>query len=215
MVRNTNEDGFREMLGTWEGPKEDQAGWGEFIRHLKDRGLKGVKLFVSDKCMGLVESLEQYYPEALWQRCTVHFYRNVWSKVPSTKMPEVIPMLKAIHAQEDREAAIGKARQVIEKLKAMKLYDAAKILEEGFLETLSYTLFPRTHWRSLRTNNPMERMMKEIRRRTNVVGSFPDGRSALMLASARMRYMSYKDWGSRRYLNMDLLIGWEVSSKSA
>ena len=210
-----NEDGFREMLGTWEGPKEDKAGWGEFIRHLKDRGLKGVKLFVSDKCMGLVESLEQYYPEALWQRCTVHFYRNVWSKVPSSKMPEVIPMLKAIHAQEDREATIVKAGQVIAKLESMKLYDASKILKEGFLETLSYTLFPRTHWRSLRTNNPMERMMKEIRRRTNVVGSFPDGRSALMLASARMRYMSYKDWGSRRYLNMDLLIGWEVSSKSA
>ena len=210
-----NEDGFREMLGTWEGPKEDKAGWGEFIRHLKDRGLKGVKLFVSDKCMGLEESREQYYPEALWQRCTVHFYRNVWSKVPSSKMPEVIPMLKAIHAQEDREATIVKAGQVIAKLESMKLYDASKILKEGFLETLSYTLFPRTHWRSLRTNNPMERMMKEIRRRTNVVGSFPDGRSALMLASARMRYMSYKDWGSRRYLNMDLLIGWEVSSKSA
>lgn len=210
-----NSDGFREMLGTWEGPKEDKAGWGEFIMHLKARGLKGVRLFVSDKCMGLVESLSQYYPDALWQRCAVHFYRNVWSKVPAKKMADVIPMLKAIHAQEDREAAIGKALQVVEKLTSMKLHDAAAILNDGFLETLSYAYFPRTHWRSLRTNNPMERMMKEIRRRTNVVGSFPDGRSALMLASARLRYMSYKNWGSKRYLNMDLLIGWEVSRKSA
>jgi transposase-like protein len=210
-----NKDGYRELLGTWEGPKEDKSGWSAFLGHLKDRGLQGVRLIVSDKCMGLVESIAEFFPDALWQRCAVHFYRNVWSKVPSKKMAEVIPMLKAIHAQEDRKASIEKAQQVIEKLKGMKLREAAVVLEEGYLETLSYTKFPRTHWRSLRTNNPMERMMKEIRRRTNVVGSFPDGRSALMLASARMRYMTYKEWGTRRYLNMEHLVGWEVDTESA
>lgn len=210
-----NQDGFRELLGTWEGPKEDRAGWGAFVAHLKERGLGGVKLFVSDKCMGLVESLAEYYPDALWQRCAVHFYRNVWSKVPSKKLSEVIPMLKAIHAQENRAASIKKAKEIVGKLRVMKLQGAAEILENGYLETLSYTFFPRTHWRSLRTNNPMERMMKEIRRRTNVIGSFPDGHSALMLASARLRYMSYKDWGTRRYLNMNLLNGWEVPRKTA
>lgn len=179
-----NQEGFRELLGTWEGPKEDKSGWTAFLAHLKERGLEGVKLFVTDKCMGLVESLAEFYPDAHWQRCAVHFYRNVWSKVPAKKMPEVIPMLKAIHAQENRSACIKKAKDIVGKLKAMRLHDAVQILEDGYLETLSYTLFPRTHWRSLRTNNPMERMMKEIRRRTNVVGSFPDGRSALMLASA-------------------------------
>jgi len=210
-----NQDGYRELLGTWEGPKEDKAGWSAFIAHMKDRGLKGVKLFISDKCMGLVESLSEYYPDSLWQRCAVHFYRNVWSKVPSRKMDEVIPMLKAIHAQENRTACIKKAKDIVSKLKAMKLHGAAEILESGYLETLSYTLFPRPHWRSLRTNNPMERMMKEIRRRTNVIGSFPDGKSALMLASARVRYMTYRSWGIKRYLNMEHLVGWEVPGKYA
>ncbi|HWU44551.1 MAG TPA: IS256 family transposase [Bdellovibrio sp.] len=210
-----NQEGFRELLGTWEGPKEDKSGWGAFLAHLKERGLKGVRLFITDKCMGLVESLAEYYPQAFWQRCAVHFYRNIWSQVPSKKMAEVIPMLKAIHAQENRAASIRKAKEIVGRLRSLRLMEAAKILEEGYLETLSYTLFPRTHWRSLRTNNPMERMMKEIRRRTNVVGSFPDGRSALMLASARMRYMTYKDWGKRRYLNMNHLNGWEVPRKTA
>jgi transposase-like protein len=210
-----NQDGYRELLGTWEGPKEDKSGWSAFLGHLKERGLSGVRLFVSDKCMGLVESIAEFYPDSQWQRCAVHFYRNVWSKVPAKKMSEVIPMLKAIHAQEDRAACIEKAQHMIEKLRSMKLKEAADILEAGYSETLSYTLFPRTHWRSLRTNNPMERMMKEIRRRTNVVGSFPDGRSALMLASARMRYMTYKEWGTRKYLNMDHLIGWEVDRVTA
>lgn len=200
-----NQDGFRELLGTWEGPKEDKAGWGAFLFHLKERGLSGTQLFVSDKCMGLVESLAEHFPEARWQRCVVHFYRNVWNQVPSTKIAQVVPMLKAIHAQEDREACIEKSRIVIEKLKDMKLQGAAKILEEGYLETLSYTFFPRTHWRSLRTNNPMERIMKEIRRRTNVVGAFPDGQSALMLVSARLRYLSGRSWGLKRYLNMNQL----------
>ena len=127
----------------------------------------------------------------------------------------VIPMLKAIHAQEDHAASCAKAEMVIEKLEALKLKEAAKVLRDGYRETLTYMHFPRTHWRSLRTNNPMERIMREIRRRTNVVGNFPDGQSALMLVSARLRYLGGKSWGSRRYLNMDLLRGWEESSDVA
>jgi len=210
-----NQDGFRDLLGTWEGPKEDKAGWSGFIAHLKERGLKNVKLFVSDKCMGLLESLAEYYPDSLWQRCTVHFYRNVWAKVPKTKLCEVVPMLKAIHAQEDRDASIEKAKQVIEKLESMKLVEAAQILRDGYRETLNYCYFPRTHWRSLRTNNPMERIMREIRRRTNVVGNFPDGKSALMLVSARLRYIGSKSWGTKRYLNMDHLVEWKFPEEVA
>ncbi len=138
-----NEDGFREILGAAEGAKEDKAGWGSFIANLKERGLQGVRLFISDKCMGLVESLAEYYPDSLWQRCTVHFYRNVFANVPSTKVKDVAAMLKAIHAQEDRQAALEKAQAVAEKLRAMKLATAAKTVEEGILETLSYTEFPR------------------------------------------------------------------------
>jgi transposase-like protein len=202
-----NADGYREILGAAEGAKEDKAGWGSFIASLKQRGLKGVRLFISDKCMGLVESLGEYYPEAQWQRCTVHFYRNVFTNVPSTKVKDVAAMLKAIHAQEDREASVEKAEQVIEKLKAMKLPAAAKTVEEGIRETLTYTSYPREHWRCIRTNNPMERIMREIRRRTRVVGNFPDGRSALMLVAARLRYISGREWGTRRYLEMTKLAG--------
>jgi putative transposase len=128
-----NEDGYREILGAAEGAKEDRAGWGSFIENLKARGLKSPRLFISDKCMGLVESLADYPPEALWQRCTVHFYRNVFTNVPSTKAKEVAAMLKAIHAQEDHEAALEKAAAVVEKLKAMKLGVAAKNRRGGNL----------------------------------------------------------------------------------
>jgi putative transposase len=185
--------------------KEDGASWTAFLRELKQRGLEGVQLFVSDKCLGLIENLAEFYPEARWQRCVVHFYRNVWTKVPSGKVKEVAAMLKAIHAQEDRDAAREKARLVIEKLRAMKLRDAAELLEAGVEETLSYYAFPSEHWRCLRTNNPLERLNREIRRRTRVVGAFPDGRSALMLVAARLRYVAASRWGTRRYLNMQRL----------
>ena len=120
-----------KILAVSEGAKEDKASWTAFLRHLKERGLKGVRLFVSDKCLGLVESLGEFYPEAMWQRCVVHFYRNVWTAVPTSKVKEVAAMLKAIHAQEDRAAARQKAEQVAVKLKEMKLADAAEIVRAG------------------------------------------------------------------------------------
>lgn len=198
-------DGYRHVLGVQEGAKEDKESWTRFLRHLKSRGLKEVQLFVSDKCLGLVESLADFYPHAKWQRCVVHFYRNVFTAVPKGRVKEVAAMLKAIHAQEDRQAAEEKITAVTNKLKGMKLTNAAKIVEEGAKETLSYYDFPSQHWRSIRTNNPLERLMREIRRRTRVVGAFPDGQSALMLVAARLRHVSATRWGTRQYLNMDRL----------
>ena len=198
-----NTEGYREILGVAEGAKEDKASWTGFLRHLKERGLKGVELVTSDKCLGLVESLGEFYPEASWQRCIVHFYRNVFTVISKGKVKEVVAMLKAIHAQEDREEAIRKANIVAEKLEKMKLARAANIIREGIKETLSYYRSPREHWRRIRTNNPLERIMKEIRRRTNVVGCFPDGNSALMLVAARLRYIAGTKWGLRQYLKMD------------
>jgi transposase-like protein len=200
-----SQTGFREILAVSEGAKEDKASWTQFLRELKERGLRGVKLFVSDKCLGLVENLFEFYPEAKWQRCAVHFYRNVWTAVPTGKVKEVAAMLKAIHAQEDATAAREKATQIIEKLKAMKLARAAEIVAEGVEETLSYYSFPSEHWRSLRTNNPLERLMREIRRRTRAVGAFPDGKSALMLVAARLRHVAATRWGTKRYLQMNRL----------
>jgi transposase-like protein len=200
-----SQEGFREVLGVVEGAKEDKAGWLNFLRHLKSRGLTGPRLFVSDKCLGLLEALGETYPEARWQRCMVHFYRNVFSVVPRRKVRAVAAMLKAIHAQEDVEEARKKASRVIEKLESMALTKAAELLREGVDETLRFYEFPREHWRRIRTNNPMERIMKEIRRRTRVVGAFPDGTSALMLVAARLRHIAGTKWGSHRYLDMTLL----------
>ena len=130
--------GYRQVLGVKEGAKEDKESWAQFVRHLKSRGLKGVQLCISDKCLGLIESLADFYPDAKWQRCAVHLYRNVFTAVPKARVKVVAAMLKAIHAQEDREAAEEKVDAVIKKLRKMKLSRAATIVEEGALETLSY-----------------------------------------------------------------------------
>jgi transposase-like protein len=199
------QSGYREILAVSEGAKEDTASWTNFLREMKQRGLKGVELFVSDKCLGLVENLADFFPQAKWQRCVVHFYRNVWTAVPTGKVKEVAAMLKAIHAQEDAKAAQEKALQVMEKLRLMRLAKAAEIVENGIDETLRYYAMPPEHWRCLRTNNPLERLMREIRRRTRVVGAFPDGQSALMLVAARLRHVAATKWGTKRYLQMDRL----------
>jgi putative transposase len=135
-----NGEGYREILGICEAAKEDKAGWSGFLKHLKERGLRGVQLIISDACMGLSESAAEYFPDAAWQRCIVHWHRNIFSHVPSTKVREIAAMLKAIYA--------------------------------------------------IRTNNPLERILREIRRRTRVVGSFLDGQSALNLAAARLRHIA-------------------------
>jgi transposase-like protein len=198
-------EGYREILGVEEGAKEDKVSWSNFLRHLKERGLKGVRLFISDKCLGLVEALGEFYPEASWQRCVVHFYRNVFTAVPKGKIKEVAAMLKAIHAQEDRQAAIDKTKAVAAKLEAMKLKRAAQLVREAAHETLVYMNFPREYWLRIRTNNPLERIMREIRRRTKVVGCFPDGQSALMLVAARLRHIACSRWATRQYLNIGRL----------
>jgi transposase-like protein len=210
-----DQDGYRRILGVQEGHKEDEAGWSDFLAHLKERGLKGVKLIISDACLGLVESVAEYYPEADWQRCVVHFYRNVFSHVPNNKVKQVAMMLKAIHAQESHTAATEKAGSVIEQLRQMKLGKAASLVESAIGETLTYYRYPHQHWVRIRTNNPMERIMREIRRRTRVVGAFPDGQSALMLVAARLRHIAGTKWGTRRYLCMEWLKEMDFNEQSA
>ncbi len=173
-----NDDGFREILGICEGAKEDKAGWRGFLAQLKARGLKGVELVTSDACLGLVESVGEFYPGARWQRCVVHFYRNVFRCVPAPKVREVARMLTAIHASEGLATARRKAGEVVDKLRTQKLRKAAELVNEAVEETPSYYEFPEEHWWRIRTNNPLERIIREIRRRTRVVGAFPDGESA-------------------------------------
>ena len=199
-----SEEGHREVLGVAEGAKEDKEGWLGFLRHLKRRGLEEMRLIISDACVGLLESIGEVYPEAKWQRCIVHFYRNVFSVLPRGKIREVAMMLKAIHASEDRQAALEKADGVIQKLQERKLAQAAEKVKDSIAETLTYYDFPSAHWRRIRTNNPLERILREVRRRTRVVGAFPDGQSALMLVAARLRHIAGSRWGTRAYLNMEL-----------
>lgn len=200
-----NSDGFREVIGCAEGYTESAECWEEFLSWLKGRGLRGVRLVTGDKAAGMTGALQKVFPKAAYQRCTVHFYRNVLSKVPKSKRKVVAAMLKAIHAQESREASLVKAETVVAELKEMKLAGAAKVVEGGVEETLSYTAFPMEHWKRIRTNNSIERLNREIRRRTNVVGTFPDGHAALMLVTARLKYVAESEWGSRRYLDVSLL----------
>lgn len=197
-----NQEGDREVIGAAEGMKEDLASWREFLRSLKQRGLNGTQLFIGDKNLGLLEAVNEVYPEAKYQRCTVHFYRNVFSVTPRSRMKEVAAMLKAIHAQENKAAAKEKAAAVAAKLREMKLKEAAKKIEDGINETLTYMEFPYAHWTKLRSNNVLERLNREIRRRTRVVGTFPDGNSALMLVCARLRHVANKAWGTKRYMSM-------------
>ena len=206
-------DGHREIIGAAEGLKEDLESWKNFFVWLKSRGLSGVQLITGDKALGMVEAIGEVFPDAKYQRCTVHFYRNVFSVVPKQKGKEVAKMLKAIHAQEDKKAAMEKAVSVAGKLRAMKLSKAAQKVEEGIAETLTYMSFPSEHWTRIRTNNTLERLNKEIKRRTKVVGTFPDGQSALMLVCARLRHVASSEWGTKRYLNMDHLKSMLISEE--
>ena len=205
-----NKDGFREILGAAEGMKEDKESWLNFFTWLKSRGLTGVRLVVGDKCLGMLESIPVVFPEAKYQRCTVHFYRNVFTVTPKTKMKQVTLMLKAIHAQESKEAAQEKAASIAAKLREMKLLSAAKKVEESVGETLTYMDFPTEHWSRIRTNNLTERVNREIRRRTRAIGAFPDGNSALMLVCARLRHVAASEWGSKRYMDMEHLFKMEI-----
>lgn len=182
--------------------KEDKASWMGFFQWLKGRGLEGVRLVVGDKCLGMLEAVGEVSPDAKYQRCTVHFYRNIFSVVPRSKGTLVAKMLKAIHAQESKAAALAKNRDVVDALKDLKLKEAAKKVEDSVDETLTYMAFPFEHWTRIRTNNAIERLNWEIRRRTRVVGAFPDGNSALVLVCARLRHVAGTQWGNKKYMNM-------------
>ena len=200
-------DGRREVLSVAEGMKEDSESWREFIKGMLARGLKGVRLVTGDRCAGLVAAVNELLPGARYQRCMVHFERNILAKVNPKNRDWAADALKAIFSMESRDKALEKAESVAKDMEARKLREAANCLREGIGETTTYLLddYPREHRRRIRTNNMIERLNREIRRRTRVVGSFPDGRSALMLICARVRYVTSSEWSTRRYLDMSRL----------
>ncbi|MDY3901429.1 MAG: IS256 family transposase [Atopobiaceae bacterium] len=205
-------DGRREIIGCAEGFTESKDSWREFLLWLRGRGLKGVRMVTGDKCQGMAGALEEAFPQARYQRCTVHFYRSVFSEVPKQRRTLVAKMPRAVHAQESKEAAVAKAGEVAAGLEGMRLGAAAKVVREGCLETPAHADFPMQHWTRIRTNNAIERLNRGIRRRTRVVGTFPDGRSALMLVTARLKYIAEREWGKRRHLDVSLLGNEEVGA---
>ena len=140
--------------------------------------------------------------------------RNVFCDVPRSRGKEIGAKLKAIFAQEDRTACLKKAEEVAQFLRENKMRTAANTLEKGILEALTYTNYPHEHWLKIRSNNGIERINREIRRRTNAVGCFPDGNSALMLVCARLRFVSASEWGVKTYLNMERLYELERERES-
>ena len=200
-------EGRREVIAVDEGMREDAASWEQFFRSMIERGLRGVRLVVGDRCAGLVSTVNSMLPNAKYQRCMVHFMRNVLSKTPPSHGEWASAALKAIFAQENRESAMAKAGTVAGEMEERKLKAAANCLREGVGETTTYLLpeFPANHRIKLRTNNMIERLNKEIRRRTRVVGGFPDSNSALMLVCVRIRYVTSRSWSDRRYMDTSRL----------
>ena len=165
-----NGDGYREILGAAEGASESKECWKSFLLGLKERGLKVMRLLTSENHLGILKSASEVFPNVKWQRSTVHFFRNVFTKVPRNKFAAAAALLKATYAQEDREASLAKVKDVERKLREMKLNSAADMYAKEVGETLTYLEFPCQHWRNIRTNNILERLNWEIRRRTRVIG---------------------------------------------
>lgn len=195
-----NAQGYREVLACVAGFRESEESWRGLLRSLSERGLSGVRLVISDACAGLKAVVADFLPEAQWQRCTVHVMRNVLDKVPQNRRAEVAASLKTIWHQENAAEARLKATRVQEAW-SRSLPAAMRTLSGALEDSLAFYAFPRGHWKMLRTNNPLERLMKEIRRRTKVAEQFPHEESALLLVTARLMRM-HESWADRRYLDL-------------
>ena len=197
-----NSEGRREILGVDVADGEMEDAWKKFFEDLKARGLSGVQLIISDAHSGLKSARQKSFNAVPWQRCRVHFMRNVLCRVPKAAQGFVSATVKAIFAQESLEKAQETMRSAIEMLRK-KYPAAANILEEGMNDVLTYLTFPSTHHRQIHSTNPLERLNREIRRRTNVVGIFPSNHSVLRLVG--MLLMEQNDeWAiGRRYFSQD------------
>jgi len=199
-----NNQGQREVLGIDVATVEDGAGWTAFLRSLVARGLNGVKLVVSDAHPGLVDAIGGVLPGASWQRCRTHYARNLLSQAPKSAQPWVATLLRTVFEQPDAEAVRRQMTQVIASLHE-KFPAAGEHLEAAGEDLLAFTAFPRTVWKSIWSNNPQERLNKEIRRRTDVVGIFPDRPSVIRLVGAVLAEQSDEWAEQRRYIGSEIL----------
>jgi putative transposase len=197
-----NRDGFRESLGLDVVTAEDGAAWLAFVRGLVARGLAGVRLVSSDAHPGLVDAIAATLPGASWQRCRTHFMRNLLTRVPKSAQSFVATMVRTIFAQPDAETVHEQHRRIVDQLET-RFPDAAALLEEAAADLLAFTSFPKEHWRQLWSNNSLERLNKEIRRRTDVVGIFPDRASIVRLVGAVLAEQNDEWQVARRYMSAE------------
>jgi putative transposase len=198
-----DEEGFREVLAVEVAGSEKGAAYASLLRGLLDRGLSGVRLVVSDDHEGIKAAVAGELPGAQWQRCVVHFERNVLSHVPATSMGEVAQDLKAIFKVRRAKTAKALAEEFVE-LYEKRFPKALTVFEAGIGDALTYLSFPGSHHAKLRTTNMLERLFREVKRRTRVVGVFPNETSASTLAT-EIALRSSEEWALRRYLTMDAL----------
>jgi len=200
-----NREGYRESLGLDVVTSEDGAAWLAFLRSLVARGLAGVRLVTSDAHPGLVDAIAATLPGAAWQRCRTHAMRNLLIRVPKSAQSFVATMVRTIFAQPDADMVTEQHRRIVDQLET-RFPDAAALLEEAAPDLLAFTHFPKEHWRQLWSNNSLERLNKEIRRRTDVVGIFPDRAAVIRLVGAVLAEQD-DEWAvaSRRYMSVESL----------
>jgi putative transposase len=200
-----NSDGRREMLGLEPTTAEDGAGWLGFWRSLVARGLSGVQLVTSDAHPGLVDAVRATLPGACWQRCRTHYLRDLLTRVPRTAQGMVATMVRSIFAQPSAEEVWAQHHRVVGHLEQAGLPDAAQHLDQAATDILAFTGFPKEAWRQIWSNNPQERLNREIRRRTDVVGIFPTRPSLVRLVGAVIAELD-DEWAiSRRYMSLESL----------
>lgn len=197
-----NHEGFRESLGLDVVTSEDGAAWLAFMRGLVARGLSGVRLASSDAHPGLVDAIQATLPGAAWQRCRTHAMRNLLTRVPKSAQTFVATMIRTIFAQPDAEMVCEQHRRIVDQL-ATRFPEAAAMLDEAAADLLAFTGFPKEHWRQVWSNNSLERLNREIRRRTDVVGIFPDRASIIRLVGAVLAEQN-DEWAvARRYMSAE------------
>jgi putative transposase len=204
VATGVNADGQREVLGLDVTSDEDGAGWLAFLRSLTARGLSGVRLVVSDAHRGLVSAIGAALPGAGWQRCRTHYLRNLLTKVPKSAQPWVATLVRTIFDQPDTDAVRAQYTRTVTTL-AERFPDAADHLDEAREELLAFTAFPRDIWRQIWSNNPQERLNKEIRRRTDVVGIFPNRAAIIRLVGAVLAEQTDEWSEGRRYMGLEVL----------